>query len=138
MKTHRSLIVGMLLIHLLASAGCDTIKSRFSRQALPDLGPPIPLTAQMELDPSMAKAKTEYLDNCSRIHPFSIGPTVEDTLIQAAHQTFRSVVIPGTVEKSFPAGTFQVPVALVIGQRSASTDQKTSLNAALRDFSISV
>lgn len=96
MKTHRSLIVGMLLIQLLASAGCDTIKSRFSRQALPDLGPPIPLTAQMELDPSMAKAKTEYLDNCSRIHPFSIGPTVEDTLIQAAHQTFRSVVIPGT------------------------------------------
>ena len=96
MKTHRSLIVGMLLIHLLASAGCDTIKSRFSRQALPDLGPPIPLTAQMDLDPSMAKAKTEYLDNCSRIHPFSIGPTVEDTLIQAAHQTFRSVVIPGS------------------------------------------
>ena len=86
----------MLLIHLLASAGCDTIKSRFSRQALPDLGPPIPLTAQMDLDPSMAKAKTEYLDNCSRIHPFSIGPTVEDTLIQAAHQTFRSVVIPGS------------------------------------------
>lgn len=96
MKTHRSLIVGMLLIHLLASAGCDTIKSRFSRQALPDLGPPIPLTAQMDLDPSLAKAKTEYLDNCSRIHPFSIGPTVEDTLIQAAHQTFRSVVIPGS------------------------------------------
>lgn len=86
----------MLLIHLLASAGCDTIKSRFSRQALPDLGPPIPLTAQMDLDPSLAKAKTEYLDNCSRIHPFSIGPTVEDTLIQAAHQTFRSVVIPGS------------------------------------------
>ncbi len=86
----------MLLIHLLASAGCDTIKSRFSRQALPDLGPPIPLTAQMDLDPSMAKAKTEYLDNCSRIHLFSIGPTVEDTLLQAAHQTFRSVVIPGS------------------------------------------
>jgi len=50
----------------------------------------------------------------------------------------RSVVIPGTVEKSFPAGSFHVPVALIIGQRSASTDQKTSLNAALRDFAITV
>lgn len=50
----------------------------------------------------------------------------------------RSVVIPGTVEKAFPAGNYQVPVALIIGRRSASTDQKTSLNAALRDFSVSV
>jgi len=50
----------------------------------------------------------------------------------------RSVVIPGTVEKTFPAGNYQVPVALIIGRRSASTDQKTSLNAALRDFSVSV
>jgi 2,3,4,5-tetrahydropyridine-2-carboxylate N-succinyltransferase len=48
----------------------------------------------------------------------------------------RSVVIPGTVPKSFPAGTYEVPVALIIGQRSASTDQKTSLNAALRDFGV--
>jgi hypothetical protein len=89
-------MVGIVLIPLLASVGCETIKSRFSRQALPDLGPPVPLTVQMEIDPSLSKAKTEYIDNCSRIHAFSIGPTVEDTLIQAAHQTFRSVVIPGS------------------------------------------
>jgi len=50
----------------------------------------------------------------------------------------RSVVIPGTVEKSFPAGNFHVPVALIIGRRTASTDQKTSLNSALREFSVSV
>lgn len=49
----------------------------------------------------------------------------------------RSVVIPGTREKKFPAGTYQVPCALIIGQRKASTDQKTSLNAALRDFQVS-
>ncbi len=48
----------------------------------------------------------------------------------------RSVVIPGSVPKTFPAGTFQVPVALIIGKRSASTDKKTSLNAALRDFGV--
>ncbi len=50
----------------------------------------------------------------------------------------RSVVIPGTREKKFPAGNFGVPVALIIGQRKASTDEKTSLNDALRDFQVSV
>jgi len=50
----------------------------------------------------------------------------------------RSVVIPGSIPKAFPAGTFHVPVALIIGRRTASTDQKTSLNDALRDFSVPV
>lgn len=50
----------------------------------------------------------------------------------------RSVVIPGNITKSFPAGDFQVPCALIIGQRKASTDQKTSLNDALRDFDVAV
>jgi len=50
----------------------------------------------------------------------------------------RSVVIPGSVPKAFPAGTFDVPVALVIGKRTASTDKKTSLNQALRDFGVTV
>ena len=48
----------------------------------------------------------------------------------------RSVVIPGSYPKSFPAGEYQVPCALIIGQRKESTDQKTSLNAALRDFNV--
>jgi 2,3,4,5-tetrahydropyridine-2-carboxylate N-succinyltransferase len=50
----------------------------------------------------------------------------------------RSVVIPGSIPKEFPAGTFQVPCALIIGKRTASTDLKTSLNNALRDFGVSV
>mgnify|MGYP005712614645 CR=1 FL=1 len=50
----------------------------------------------------------------------------------------RSVVIPGTIPKAFPAGTYQVPAALIIGKRKASTDRKTSLNEALRDFAVSV
>jgi 2,3,4,5-tetrahydropyridine-2-carboxylate N-succinyltransferase len=50
----------------------------------------------------------------------------------------RSVVIPGTMPKKFPAGEFQVKCALLIGQRKPSTDLKTSLNAALRDFGVSV
>jgi len=50
----------------------------------------------------------------------------------------RSVVIPGTYQKDFPAGSFGVPCALIIGQRKESTDKKTSLNDALRDYSIAV
>ncbi len=50
----------------------------------------------------------------------------------------RSVVIPGSYTKHFPAGDYQVSCALIIGKRKASTDTKTSLNDALRDFQVSV
>lgn len=50
----------------------------------------------------------------------------------------RSVVIPGSVTKKFPAGDYQVNCALIIGKRKESTDQKTSLNDALRDFQVAV
>jgi 2,3,4,5-tetrahydropyridine-2-carboxylate N-succinyltransferase len=50
----------------------------------------------------------------------------------------RSVVIPGSYTKKFNAGEFQVPCALIIGKRKASTNLKTSLNEALRDYNVSV
>lgn len=50
----------------------------------------------------------------------------------------RSVVIPGSYLKKFPAGEYNVSCALIIGQRKPSTDLKTSLNDALRDFNVSV
>tara|TARA_B100001250_G_scaffold162262_1_gene139413 strand:+ start:8526 stop:9341 length:816 start_codon:yes stop_codon:yes gene_type:complete len=50
----------------------------------------------------------------------------------------RSVVIPGSYEKKFPSGNYGVPCALIIGQRKASTDKKTSLNDALRDYNVAV
>ncbi|HEY4111538.1 2,3,4,5-tetrahydropyridine-2,6-dicarboxylate N-succinyltransferase [Puia sp.] len=50
----------------------------------------------------------------------------------------RSVVIPGSYMKKFPAGEYGVSCALIIGQRKPSTDLKTSLNDALRDFNVSV
>lgn len=49
----------------------------------------------------------------------------------------RSVVIPGSYTKDFPSGKYQVPCALIIGKRKESTDLKTSLNAALREFNVS-
>jgi 2,3,4,5-tetrahydropyridine-2,6-dicarboxylate N-succinyltransferase len=50
----------------------------------------------------------------------------------------RSVVIPGSYTKNFPAGDYQVPCALIIGKRKPSTDLKTSLNDALREYNVAV
>ncbi|MGH7729354.1 MAG: 2,3,4,5-tetrahydropyridine-2,6-dicarboxylate N-succinyltransferase [Vulcanimicrobiaceae bacterium] len=50
----------------------------------------------------------------------------------------RAVVIPGTIPKRFPAGEYGVPCALVIGERSAATDRKTSLEAAIRDYGLAL
>ena len=50
----------------------------------------------------------------------------------------RSVVIPGSYTKQFPAGEFQVPCALIIGKRKESTDLKTSLNDTLREYNVAV
>jgi 2,3,4,5-tetrahydropyridine-2-carboxylate N-succinyltransferase len=54
------------------------------------------------------------------------------------HVPDRAVVIPGSLPKTFPAGVYHVPCALVIGHRTASTDLKTSLNEALRTFQVPV
>jgi 2,3,4,5-tetrahydropyridine-2-carboxylate N-succinyltransferase len=48
----------------------------------------------------------------------------------------RSVVVPGTRPKEFPAGTYQLSCALIIGQRKESTDLRTSLNDALREYGV--
>jgi len=50
----------------------------------------------------------------------------------------RSVVIPGSYTKKFPAGEFNVPCALIIGKRKESTNKKTSLNDALREYNVAV
>lgn len=50
----------------------------------------------------------------------------------------RSVVIPGSYVKKFPAGEYNVPCALIIGKRKESTNKKTSLNDALREYNVAV
>ena len=67
-----------------------------------------------------------------------IDVTGEQEVVLKGRVPARSVVIPGTRPKKFPAGEYQLPCALIIGKRSASTDQKTSLNAVLRDFAVPV
>ena len=59
-------------------------------------------------------------------------------ILYKGHVPPHSVVIPGMRPKKFPAGEYMTPVALIIGQRKESTDKKTSLEQALRDFSVSV
>jgi len=67
-----------------------------------------------------------------------IDATKNEPMIYQGRVPKRSVVIPGTTSKEFPGGTFGVPCALIIGERKPSTDLKTSLNEALRDFQVSV
>jgi 2,3,4,5-tetrahydropyridine-2-carboxylate N-succinyltransferase len=67
-----------------------------------------------------------------------IDVTKPEAVIYQGRVPKRSVVIPGTTTKSFAAGSFGVPCALIIGERKASTDLKTSLTDALRDYQVSV
>jgi len=62
----------------------------------------------------------------------------EEPIIHRGVVPARSVVIPGTYAKKFPAGEYQVACALIIGKRSESTDKKVSLNQALREYSVAV
>ncbi|MCA3011719.1 MAG: 2,3,4,5-tetrahydropyridine-2,6-dicarboxylate N-succinyltransferase [Myxococcaceae bacterium] len=67
-----------------------------------------------------------------------IDVTGETEVVSKGRVPPRSIVIPGTRARRFPAGEYQVPCALIIGQRSAATDSKTSLNQVLRDFAVAV
>ena len=67
-----------------------------------------------------------------------IDVTQDKPLERKGYVPERSVVIPGSYTKSFPAGEYQVPCALIIGQRKESTNKKTSLNDALRNYDVAV
>ena len=67
-----------------------------------------------------------------------IDVTGPEEVIHTGEVPARSVVIPGTYTKKFPAGEYQVACALIIGKRKESTDKKVSLNDALRDHNVAV
>ena len=67
-----------------------------------------------------------------------IDVTGEEEVVYKGRVPARSVVVAGTRTKEFPAGSYQLQTALIIGKRRESTDQKTSLNEALRQFGVSV
>ncbi len=67
-----------------------------------------------------------------------IDVTSEEPVEMKGFVPARSVVIPGSYTKKFPAGEYQVPCALIIGRRKESTNKKTSLNDALREYNVAV
>ncbi len=67
-----------------------------------------------------------------------IDVTAAQEVVYKGRIPARSVVIPGTRAKTYPAGTYNIPCALIVGRRSASTDRKVSLNQALREFDVQV
>ena len=67
-----------------------------------------------------------------------IDVTGDEAVTYKGRVPARSVVIPGTYTKQFPAGEYQVACALIIGKRKESTDKKVSLNDALRDYDVAV
>jgi 2,3,4,5-tetrahydropyridine-2-carboxylate N-succinyltransferase len=67
-----------------------------------------------------------------------IDVTGEKEIVYRGHVPARSVVIPGSYTKEFPAGNYQVSCALIIGKRKESTDKKVSLNDALREYDVAV
>jgi 2,3,4,5-tetrahydropyridine-2,6-dicarboxylate N-succinyltransferase len=67
-----------------------------------------------------------------------IDVTSENRIEYKGYVPPRSVVIPGTYQRKYPAGDFGVPCALIIGTRKESTDKKTSLNEALREYDLAV
>lgn len=67
-----------------------------------------------------------------------IDVTQDTEVVHKGRVPARSVVVPGTRTRDYPAGSYGVACALIIGQRKASTDRKTSLNDVLREFSLSV
>ena len=95
------------------------------------------------------KLKTNYSDLGVRVVPHAVarygsyissGVIMMPSYVNIEYRGFvpdRKVVIPGSYEKDFPAGKYQVPCALIIGERKESTDLKTSLNEALREYDIS-
>ena len=67
-----------------------------------------------------------------------IDVTGSEEVVHKGRVPARSVVVPGTRVKRFPAGEYALPCALIIGKRTASTDRKTTLNTVLREFSLAV
>ena len=92
----------LLLVLLLGTAGCERVSAALSRAPIPDLGPRIPITVKMELDPSLTNARLQYIDACNAPHEVHLGPQLEAVLLQAAHQTFNRVEFagPGAGSKS--------------------------------------
>ncbi len=92
----------VLLVLALATTGCEKAASLVSRTPIPDMGPRLPVSVKLELDPALTTARVQYTDACNAPREARIGGELEATMLQAAHQTFEKVEFAGgpTVAKT--------------------------------------
>ena len=95
-------LLTLILCLLVASAGCEKVTKAFTRSAIPSLGPPLPHTIKLEFDPTLTKARLQYTNACNSPQELRVGEDLESTLLQAAHQTFKTVYFD---TKTPPSGT---------------------------------
>ena len=81
----------LLAFLLTGTTGCEKLAGVMGRAEIPNLGPPIPASVRLEFDPSLADARAQYIDSCGHIDVVLIGDPLEDVLLQAAQQTFKTV-----------------------------------------------
>lgn len=91
----RHVYLVLVLSTVLLAGGCQRVGSAFQRSPLPDMGPPLPASIRVEFDPALTGAVASYADACNHPNELRIGEEVESTLLDAAHQTFRTVQLPG-------------------------------------------
>jgi hypothetical protein len=80
--------VGLLIV---IAVGCEQVSKRFTREALPNYGSPLPVSVRMVVDPSVTSASAPYIDSCGHPDEMKLGPTLQDVLLEAAYQTFKTV-----------------------------------------------
>ena len=116
-QVHTSPII--LILALLATTiaiGCS------KRLELPDLGPQLPLSAKLELAPSLTEAKFEYLDSCGHFQPVQIGAGLEEALLQTAHRMFQRVEFDRGGATQTPPTDVTIRVDLVDSDLKIQTD----------------
>jgi len=73
------------------AAGCEQVAKRFTREALPNYGPPLPVSVRMMVDPSVTNASAPYIDSCGHPDEMRLGASFQDALLDGAYQTFKTV-----------------------------------------------
>jgi hypothetical protein len=85
----------LILLSLGSFAGCDKVSGAFRRGPLPDMGPRMPNSVKLTIDPSLTNLKMQYIDSCNSQHELPVGAEVESVLVDAAAQNFQAVSVAG-------------------------------------------
>ncbi len=90
----RTALGGVALCLIVAlTGGCDSLRNPLKRPPLPDLGPRLPISVKLDLDPSLTSATFQYIDSCNGPHEVALGKELEAVLIDAAAQNFNAVTV---------------------------------------------